>query len=888
MTIAKVVYSLILLSIILALVFELRRLWLDDRLYLGRFSKTSASGEENTAPDDFGRRIVHWHSEMRHHFATAPSGQFAAEAGLAPDVSTPIENPENALSELAITVQNVNITDILTKLRQFVSTPREITGSIIETDDALRATLDVNDGISRMSDDSKVGRQIQIVGVRDDDALAIEIACTLIWRQAGAHQKTIATVPVRDFCNWMRAWVRFITLRDRSRQLGGLGADEIKALGMLHQEISHEIASGDPYLRFLSLRANVNRLLLDHEQDSDERIKLTQQMQKDRLDYLVLLKVDPGNERTKAIGEGRIYAGMRPAIPITAGVLDFSQLETLDKSLDDTDFATTWKNILADSTPTLQAGAAATGVVDMSKNDAASSNINSIGVAIGENLIMAFTYSMDGDMRSNRIIEVDPSEWKAEFRFSSRFSGEDASSIHPISRIVRLPSGQRDSVFLLEIEDHDIEKNPPLRLDPDATERSQDENYMAVIGYPVFDHRLPEDLMKAVLGDMGGVKRAMPGRLLSLSSEGTALGNYGRFLAFEAMTSGGTGGGPVLDLHTGDLIGLNYAGRYQGDGGKFGWALPVSTLLSVNELSDFFREKGGVGITFDEVAAVAKTVFQSGQAVVSVEIPSTSTVEAEDSLAAALDLAKSAGALGYQSDFLPGFDIRLPVAPKPSKILDYVHYAAAINPDRRMAWYVAANVDPSSLGSPRRPRGYLDDKRTVPTGETPLVSDATLFSQNALDRGHLLRRLYLTWGDPSVAEAANRSAMAFANIVPQHEDLNRQSWLNLEEFVQSHMERTGRRGIVFAGPVFAADDPEYRGYKLPQAFWKILVTTDNSRNELRAAAFLIRQRLNVAHGNVEARVEPFDPIGSRVSISAIEKVTGIRFSLITDELRSPF
>ena len=106
--------------------------------------------------------------------------------------------------------------------------------------------------------------------------------------------------------------------------------------------------------------------------------------------------------------------------------------------------------------------------------------------------------------------------------------------------------------------------------------------------------------------------------------------------------------------------------------------------------------------------------------------------------------------------------------------------------------------------------------------------------------------------------------------------------------MQSHLDEADQRGVVFAGPVYAVDDPEYRGYRIPQAFWKILVTAGSKDGSPRAAAFLLRQRLRIEGEEIEARVEPFDPIDSRIAISDLARLTGLQFPGLSDDLASPF
>jgi endonuclease G len=46
---------------------------------------------------------------------------------------------------------------------------------------------------------------------------------------------------------------------------------------------------------------------------------------------------------------------------------------------------------------------------------------------------------------------------------------------------------------------------------------------------------------------------------------------------------------------------------------------------------------------------------------------------------------------------------------------------------------------------------------------------------------------------------------------------------------------------VFGGPVFASDDRQFRGVKIPREYWKVLAFVE--RGELKARGFLLTQGL---------------------------------------------
>ncbi|MEM8811893.1 MAG: DNA/RNA non-specific endonuclease [Pseudomonadota bacterium] len=884
---AKILYTLALLALAFMLLFEVKRLWWNDRLYVGRFGLVKMDGSETKEETDIAARIVFWHRELRHHFAHSSRTQFSAEAGLSPTAATPIEEPESVLSEVEITVQSINVTAILDKLRTWVSAPREITGDVVQTGEDFRATVRIGDGITHLADGTEIGPSQHLASVRGEDKLAFEIACGLVWRQAAASQETIARVPVRDFCNWAAAWVAFLKFDAKSRQLESLAAEDVTTLHALRERVSKILKAPDPYLRFLDLRANVARLLLEFETDDLKRRDLTAEMQQDRFRYLVRLKVDPraGSDLDALQGDPnamKVFAGMRPALPIINGKLNYDGLSALDTDLKTTDFAETWQKILADGTGTIEGAAKALGVMRIGKTASDTKGPPEIGFAVGEKLVYGLAFTLPASIKRKDgpvVVTFDPDEWSAEFQFTEKMLTPDATSIRIARAIYFAPNDDnRPSPALFELAEHDTDAHPPLILNPAGMENSAGGNYIAVLGYPMPDTQLPKALIPPVLGETHGIKRAAPGRLRAISGGGGPAGGliYANRVTFEAMTMAGTGGGPLIDLHTRRLIGVNYAGNYQGAGEKLGYALPIGDLLPVSSVRDIFAETAGTNLTFAAVLPAVETEIATRTATAAVA--TGAAVRIPDN-ANEVQRLEAFGPLGYRPDFL-GPELPLPVLPEDAQSvdLDYLHAQVALNPERRLAWYAVANVDGTKLQRPNRPRrSFIEDPRTP--AETQTGND--LYRQSPLDRGHLLSRYYLSWGSPDEAREASQAVGFAPNVSPQHERMNRRAWLNLELLVRDTIETGSLRATVFAGPVFETADPFFREAQIPQSFWKIIVTA-GPKGSLRASGFLLRQSLRIKGGEIVAVVPDFDPAASRVSIADIEAVTGLDFGPLRD------
>jgi V8-like Glu-specific endopeptidase len=49
-------------------------------------------------------------------------------------------------------------------------------------------------------------------------------------------------------------------------------------------------------------------------------------------------------------------------------------------------------------------------------------------------------------------------------------------------------------------------------------------------------------------------------------------------LTYECWTMAGVAGGPIVDLASGEVIGIHHSGRYEGGGKKLGFGVPVKAI----------------------------------------------------------------------------------------------------------------------------------------------------------------------------------------------------------------------------------------------------------------------------------------------------------------------
>jgi endonuclease G len=241
---------------------------------------------------------------------------------------------------------------------------------------------------------------------------------------------------------------------------------------------------------------------------------------------------------------------------------------------------------------------------------------------------------------------------------------------------------------------------------------------------------------------------------------------------------------------------------------------------------------------------------------------------------------------GYDADFL-AVELPLPPTDQPTRRLDYTHFSVLLHPERRLAAATAVNIDGAALVDlGRGDDWHLDDR--VPASEQ--VGEE-LYARNDLDRGHLVRRRDPVWG--ADAARANFDTFVFTNAAPQAADFNqsKELWLGLEDYLLGHADAYDRRLTVFTGPVFAGDDPTYRGVRIPRRFWKVAAWADaagpaaaspddtGAGLRLAATAYVLDQTAELDDIDVSLRAGGPPPLGPfrtfQVPVADVARLTGL-------------
>lgn len=373
---------------------------------------------------------------------------------------------------------------------------------------------------------------------------------------------------------------------------------------------------------------------------------------------------------------------------------------------------------------------------------------------------------------------------------------------------------------------------------------------IVVIGYPDRDGRNNAFVMEELFQSTYQVKRLSPGRTSGSHPRG-------HIFMHDCTTLGGSSGSLVLDLESGKAIGLHYSGTFM----ENNFAVTSRTLL-------------------DRLANLRGRPQYS----ISTNNTSSGITGGNEAPPSRTDMA---GKKGYNAQFLGEYEMEVslpklspelqqqvaPVKGEDEPLLHYRHFSILMHKTRCMAIYTACNIDGNLLyGIPRRSdRWYYD-----PRMDKEYQAGQQLYDHNNIHRGHLVRRLDPAWGNSrKEAKEAIEDTFFWTNCTPQHRSFNPRSWLRLEDYILENANNENLKVTVFTGPVFAETDKIYRGYKIPEEYWKVVVVHNQQSDSLSATAYIVSQsdfmnNLEFAYGEFRTY---------HVPLRSVEEKTGLNFGL---------
>lgn len=131
---------------------------------------------------------------------------------------------------------------------------------------------------------------------------------------------------------------------------------------------------------------------------------------------------------------------------------------------------------------------------------------------------------------------------------------QDKEAEFRVKEILYIADDSEADVALFRIDPKSLDNIPlpsPIPLSKKTAKAGQ---YIVTIGYPAEDgRRNPPIIMKRIFQDIYDVKRLSPGRIITANNNS---------ITHDCTTLGGNSGSVLVDLKTGNAVGLHFAGKY--------------------------------------------------------------------------------------------------------------------------------------------------------------------------------------------------------------------------------------------------------------------------------------------------------------------------------------
>ena len=196
-----------------------------------------------------------------------------------------------------------------------------------------------------------------------------------------------------------------------------------------------------------------------------------------------------------------------------------------------------------------------------------------------------------------------------------------------------------------------------------------------------------------------------------------------------------------------------------------------------------------------------------------------------------------------------------------TQIVTHPGHVLSWNEEHEQPNWVAHIIDVDiRRGNAARVDTFLPDPQ-VTTG-TSTTAD---YSFSGYDRGHMVPSADMRWN-----YEAMKATYFYSNIAPQHPDLNRSMWAEMEDWVRRYVNFSGNRVFVVTGPLLRNGLPtiQPKGHQnavsIPEQYYKVVVDLDSK--EVKGIAFLM------PNGLCDQAISHY-----ATTIDEIEQLTGIDF-----------
>jgi hypothetical protein len=544
----KLLYSGLICIALTILLRELYLVWLDDRVYVGKFNVIAEGVENSEAGTEYAHRVVGAQAILNRQLldyqrragAASPTDSTYTLPG-----SSSLALPPEALKGIDITIQSVNLREIFSALRKSFSAPNEVQGHVTATSGSVLAAIDWPRAPAPANGGERL-TQFLTPSQSDMQSSASYVACSLAWARAASLSREFADKPRNQFCDFSKSLGDLYSFIAKASTPDGLSEAETAIVRKQAVVLRSYYGSTTFLPEIYRLRADLLDLIPEKLRIASELVEA----QEDRLSYAML---SPNLEKLPETEKRFVAAALaRPAIILSKGKLS--------------DIPSNWSALLSKHETDISRISSSTGILLSKSNEPIGSAFvvaPSLALA-ARHAILRFSTSTNGALKLNEGLSLC---------FSDDFKncGDEQSML--LGSII-YDGGDATNVVLIDLHDHDlipIQPAPIAETIPAANALIG--TYAYVVGYPFLDKRLPPEFVARLIGPKGGLKRVMPGRILGFGT-GTPFGRLA--ITSDISTTGGTSGGPLVDLTTGKVIGVSFAGQWKGQRGKFAYAEPIS------------------------------------------------------------------------------------------------------------------------------------------------------------------------------------------------------------------------------------------------------------------------------------------------------------------------
>lgn len=215
---------------------------------------------------------------------------------------------------------------------------------------------------------------------------------------------------------------------------------------------------------------------------------------------------------------------------------------------------------------------------------------------------------------------------------------------------------------------------------------------------------------------------------------------------------------------------------------------------------------------------------------------------------------------------VPAESLTIPRTNHPVKeqIIHHKGYAVSYNEKLRLPNWVAYELTrQETQGGAKRTNRFMAD----PLVKGVIATNAD-YTRSGYDKGHMAPAADMKWSNTAMKES-----FYFSNICPQHPELNRRRWKDLEERIRDWAIADSAI-IIVCGPIIEKTPKKIGKNKItvPQKFFKVVLSPYTLSP--KAIGFLFSNERSVA------------PLPTyTISVDSIEKLTGMDFfSSLPDEL----